>query len=548
MKALPRQNVTDRQRYEGEFFTPLPFAEKALEYIEAQLGKNYLQTGQYRLWDMAAGTGNLERSLPAGTLPHCYLSTLYQDDALTLQEQFPDAAQTFRYDYLNDDPALMPPLLAADLHNPKRHWLVLLNPPYATAQNAAVKGKAKTGVAETKIRRQMHAAGLGEVSRELYTQFLYRIQNDFQNRTAVLGLFAPLKYLISRNYQRFREQIFPCRFLSGFIFSSAVFSGTSAANHFPVSFILWNLQQRQPLESQTIVLDVYNESAEKIGTKQLRWANRSQLLNGWIKRPRAAILFPPFSSAITVKEGNTDTRNRIAEGFLASLMCPGNELQNQQKTAFLSGPQVSAGAFSVTAENFEQAMTVFAARKIPQNNWLNHVDQLMQPNQELPKEFIGDCTLWSLFDNKNQTAALKDVLYRGKVYQVRNHFFPFPVDKIRQWHVADAAIAATLQTAENTFVADWLAEQSLSVEASAVLSAAETLYRHFYGHLPELPLSKYKIETWDAGWRQISLALPECQTHRFIKEFADLHRCRDALKRKILPQLVRFGIAADGTY
>jgi hypothetical protein len=89
-------------RRRGVFLTPLPFAKKAYEYIERTLGEHWRQSGNYRLWDMAAGTGHLELFLPKDALPYCYLSTLEQKDVRHLEKTFPTAT-VFQYDYLNDD-------------------------------------------------------------------------------------------------------------------------------------------------------------------------------------------------------------------------------------------------------------------------------------------------------------------------------------------------------------------------------------------------------------------------------------------------------------
>ena len=254
----------------GVFLTPLSFAEKAHEYIEAMLGKHWWQSGEYRLWDMAAGTGHLEHFLPKESHRYCYLSTLEQKDVLYLESEYPDAT-VFQYDYIRDDrfetadgrrqtaeektsaatpPSLLPSAvcrlpskLQNDLKNPNIKWLILVNPPYATAQEAGLQGKSKEGVSDTRIRKLMHADGLGEVSRELYVQFLYRIMHEFKHRNAILGLFAPLKYLVSTNYQKFRDNVFHAKFHSGFIFSSENFGGTSKSKHFPVSFILWDIDK-----------------------------------------------------------------------------------------------------------------------------------------------------------------------------------------------------------------------------------------------------------------------------------------------------------------
>jgi len=293
-------------------------------------------------------------------------------------------------------------------------------------------------------------------------------------------------------------------------------------------------------------LDILDNTAEKIGVKILKPADRAEFLSRWIKRPPGTNIFPPFSSALTVKSGNADTRNRIADGFLASLMCPGNELQNQQQTAFLSGPQVSAGALSVTPENFEQAVVVFAARRIPKDTWINHVDQLLRPNRELSPHFVTDCAVWSLFDSKNQTVALRNVIYQDKVYQVANHFFPFSVAETCGWlDKTTSPLPEGEGILENSFVANWLDKQKLSAEAQTVLTSARAVYQFYFATLHLLQREKFKIETYDAGWYQIRQALIDANLGTDL--LADLKHRHDQLKKKILPQLYDYGIGSVST-
>lgn len=102
LAKIDRLTDEELRRFYGEFFTPLKFAKKALDYIEATVGKEWWKTGEYRLWDMAAGTGNLEYHLPFDALQHCYLSTIYNEDVEHCRRLFP-TARVFQYDYLNDD-------------------------------------------------------------------------------------------------------------------------------------------------------------------------------------------------------------------------------------------------------------------------------------------------------------------------------------------------------------------------------------------------------------------------------------------------------------
>jgi len=555
LAKIDRLTDETMRRFHGEFFTPVRFARKALDYIEKTVGVAWWKSGEYRLWDMAAGTGNLEYHLPQEALKYCYLSTLYKEDTEHLDRLFPDAT-VFQYDYLNDDienlfsdnsglafdfPWKLPQKIREDLANPTIKWIILINPPFATAQKAGTShGDSKEGVADTRLRKQMHKEGLGEVSRELFSQFLYRIKYEFSGKEAHLALFSTLKYINATNDQKMRDLIFQFLFESGFVFSSANFDGTKKNNAFPVGCLVWNLSENRKLEDQELYLDVFNEKVEKIDTKLLSSAHRSGFLSKWISRPAATITFPPFGSAISVKADNTDRRDRVAKGFLASLMSKGNDFQNQNFTALLSGPYVSAGALSVTSENFEQAMVVHAARRIPKATWLNDRDQFMQPQRDITADFVADCTVWNLFFNSNQTAALRNVSYEGTIYQINNHLFPFRVSEVKTWAITDKDIGLMLVKAEDRFASQWLAKQKLSSEAQATLDAGRKVYQLYFASLNQLRTPQFKIETWDAGWWQIKQALDDVSLGS--KELKELKVVHEKLKSKLLPQLREYGI------
>lgn len=559
------------RRREGEFFTPLPFAAKALEGLEKTLGPHWWRSGEYRLWDMAAGTGNLEYHLPSEAWPYLYLSTLHPQDVAHMQRIFP-SVDVFQYDYLNDDIGnlfsgdddqaashgfsaqtgfafpnavtwKMPERLRRDLDNPALKWIVLINPPFATAQKGGAKGANKTDVSRTQIRDTMHAHDLGEVSRELFAQFLYRIRREFRGKQAWLGLFSKLKYINATNDQKLRDRIFRFGFQRGFMFSSVNFAGTSAASQFPVGHLLWDLAREEGLDAQDIVLDVYDTRVQKVGRKRLGSAHRTRFLSKWIKRPDGVATFPPFSSAITVKTTGPDVRDRVASGFIGSLLCAGNDIQHQNMTALYSGPYASAGGLSITAENFEQAMVVHAVRRLPKAEWHNDRDQFMQPCVPPDDGFVSDCTVWNLFHNSNHSAALKDVAYAGRTWQVPNQFFPWRLSELRGWSIGDSDIALQLPTAQDRFVADWIDGRALSAEARAVLQAGQAVWRVYMDALALLRTGKFKIDTWDAGWWQVRSALKDRELAK--AEMATLKSAHDALRDKLRPQLAGYGFIDD---
>jgi hypothetical protein len=509
------------RRFTGEFFTPVPFARKAHSYLEKVIGPRWW-TKNYRLWDMSAGTGNLEWFLPADAYPSIYLSTLHHEDVQHCKRVFPGAT-VFQYDYLNDDVEAvfgqrslfskggkLPENLARDLANPEIKWIIFINPPFATSQKAGYSGESKKSVSDTKVRPLMHDWGLGEVSRELFAQFLFRIRQEFEGKQAHLGLFSTLKYVNANNDQKFRDKVFQFSFRDGFVFSSANFSGPNQANPFPVGFLVWDLAKHKKLEEQKLEVTVLDDDTSKIGRKLIVAEHRDRFLSKWIERVPATEILPPLGGAISVKHGNQDVRDRVADGFLASLMCKGNDVQNYNNVALLSGPYVSAGALSVVPGNFDKAMIVHAVRKNVRKTWVNDRDQFLQPMKKPGADFARRCAVWSLFADSNQTASLRNVAYKGRTFQLTNHFFPFKVSVVKKWRISDSDITRTLaaDTADR-FLAQWLASQKLDSAEASLLELGREIYEAFFGAFKDLPTTKYKVEHWDAGWWQIKKCLVE---------------------------------------
>ena len=523
LSKIDRLSDDFQRRFEGEFYTPIPYTMVAHDYIAETLGDKYWwRTGKYRLWDMAAGTGNLEYHLPAEAYKYMYLSTLLQGDVRFLKRTFKGAV-CFQYDYLNDDidylfdkllgkisynATKMPQQLEDDLKNPDITWIILINPPFATAQDKSTVTSGKTGVSETQIRKTMHLKKfkLGETSRELFAQFLFRIHHEFKNKKAYLCLFSTLKYINANNDQRLRDKIFRYHFERGFMFDSRAFY---KVNKFPVGFLVWNLALQEDLKEQNIILDVWDRSKPpvKVAEKRILSKDRSIFLNKWLERPDATIVFPPFSSALNVNADKKDIRDRIAKGFICSMCSKGNDVQNINYVALFSGPYGSAGAWSVTPDIFEQSMVIFAVKKTTKQYWYNDRDQFMKPNCELPQNFINDCVVYSLFHSSNQTVSLQHVRYKEKEYNIPNHLFPFLITEVKKWKCSDPDITSGISADSDRFAALWLQEHTLTQEAQHVVEAAREMYKKFYEKSALLNTNKYKVGAWDAGLYQIKACL-----------------------------------------
>ncbi|MDD8018032.1 MAG: hypothetical protein PHP42_06635 [Bacteroidota bacterium] len=546
---LDRLTEENQRRFEGEFYTPIRFAKKAISYLTDVLGKNWYKSGKYRIWDMAAGTGNLEYHLPAESYKYLYMSTLHASESDHLKKVFPQAT-CFQYDYLNDDVAnvfgnteglfeknwKLPKNLRDEMANPEISWIVYINPPFATAQVGGAKGESKKGVSKTQIEKLMDKENIGHAKRELFAQFMFRIVHELPKNT-YLGMYSKLKYLNAPDSIEYRDKYFKFKYEKGFLFKSTTFHGVKGK--YPIGFLIWDLSKKG--KEKTVEIDISNENAQTVGVKHLQLIEKKNVLNNWFPRPQNSneYILPPLSNGITVRKDNTDTRHRARPDFLASICSKGNDFQNNNYVVILSSPSVSAGAFSVVKENFEKSLTLHAVRKIPKQTWLNDRNQFVIPHTEPSREFLNDCVVWSLFASSNETTALKNVLYMGKTYQIKNNFFPFKTEELKKWEIMDSDFKKQLQKDENRFVAEWLSKNKLSKEGKEVLKKAEEVYKYFYAHLHQMDTNKWKISTWDAGWYQIRRSLTE---HNLAaKELEGLSKANETLAEKILPQIEECG-------
>jgi hypothetical protein len=546
---LDRLTDESQRRFEGEFYTPLRFGKKAIHYLNEVLGKNWFKSGKYRIWDMAAGTGNLEYHLPAEAYKYLYMSTLHGSEADHLKKVFPNAT-CFQYDYLNDDVEYvfnkaslpftpnwkLPKRLRDELADPNITWIVYINPPFATAQDAKSDGGSKKGVSKTKVEIAMDNEDAGHVKRELFAQFMFRIANELPKKT-YLGMFSTLKYLNAPDSVEYRDKHFNFKFEKGFLFHSKCFHGITG--DFPISFLIWNLSKAN--DSKAVEIDIANSEGATIGVKHLQLIKKKDVLNNWFPRPQNSndYILPALSNGIKVKDGNTDTRHRARPDFLASICSKGNDFQNAKYVSILSSPSVSAGAFTVIKDNFEKALALHAVRKIPKPTWLNDRNQFLVPHTEPTKEFYTDCIVWSLFSTSNQTTALKNVSYLGSTYQIKNNFYPFRIEEIKHWEIEDSDFRQQLTKDENRFVADWLSKNNLSDEAKEVIEKAKVVYKLFYANLNQMVTKKWRIDTWDTGWYQVRRCLTE---HNLATdEIKELSKANEQLANKILPQIETFG-------
>lgn len=535
----------NERSFKGAFYTPLLIVDKAYDLLAETLGRNWQQ--HYIVWDMCCGVGNLE--VKHSNYRNVFMSTLDQADLDVMRASHTCVAATkFQYDYLNDDVdafgqidyALsnkLPPELRQAIADAKagkkgaKKILVLMNPPYAEAMNVdnttASNGKnagTKRGVATTKIGASM--GDLGYAARELFVQFLVRIQRELPGVT--VATFSTLKYVNAPNFAEFRKQ-WTARYLNGFVVHSQAFDGLKG--DFPIGFLVWDTSKNAPAES--ILTKVLDKEGYALGEKTFYREEKQAPLSEWIVRPRSnkqdAL---PLKNALTPTTSSKDVRgDKWADGAIGSMIVFGNDLQHAATgTALLSSGYGNAGAFFVTKDNLWQSAIVFSVRRLIKPTWLNDRDQFLQPATELTDEFKSDCLAWMLFNGSNLSAGANGLEWNGRTWSLVNHFIPYTEQEV-----------GASDRFESDFMSQYVSELQLSPDAKAVLDEGRKLWRKFHATRFEKKIrDEFKLNRPDAGWYQIRRAL-EANASNEAVDFEPFKEAYGALGAKLRPQVFEYG-------
>ena len=450
------------------------------------------------------------------------------------------AAQRFQYDYLNDDITddgridytltnKVPEALRRAIAEGKK-ILVLINPPYAESGDT-LGSEAKADVATTLVAKYMKDYGFA--TRELFTQFLARMAQEMP--TATIAMFSTLKYVNAPNFDKFRE-IWNARYLGGFVVHSQAFDGLKG--DFPIGFLVWKTDQQASKRTQIseITTEVLNKRAQPIGEKSFYNLPKETSLNLWVKRPKAnntSVI--PLKNAIHPTIKTIDVRGSFwSDGAIGQMLCDSNDLQHAgQRTAILSSGYCSPGAFFITSENLWQVAVIFSVRRLIKATWLNDRDQFLQPTEPLTDEFKTDCLIWMLFNGSNLTASANDLEWNDKKWSIVNHFIPF----------TEAEVNAP-DRFESDFMVQYLADKTLSPEATAILQAGKLLWQAYFAHTDVRSVrDELKLNRVDVGWYQVRKALQARNasgdfTPVSFKAFEEAYK---ALTEKLVPEVYRLG-------
>ena len=480
------------RRNKGEFYTPTLFVDYAHKMIEKELGSHWKEN--YVVWDCCCGTKNLTRDYRFKEL---YCSTLEQAE-LDISKNYNKEATSFQFDFLNDSlddlKVKAPGLIEAfELNKP---ICFFINPPYGTT--TSFKGLATIGVSRTAISNHIKL-------KEFIAQFLYKIyllQSQFNITNVKICIFHNPKWLCGQNYKNFRKVFFEkFEYLSGCMFRASEFANVSSS--WGICFSIFNSckSSDSSIFKHTLIESTPDYSIREVGDKLL-YNNDNHV----------------FSVAKFVERNRKTSAN-----VLAVLMCPGNDVQNNGATFINSNCSYNAGgSHFITESNYEDCVSVLAARNLISTNWVIDKDEYMQPNENAPeyKQYIKDAVVYTIFGNQKS--------YRGE-NGYNNEFFWMSKQEmldLAEKYNNDYTYEDALNS-EERFVYLKLQEikDDLSPEAKAVLDKVTDLVKSSFKYREMFNEShpEYQINNWDAGWYQIKALLKEFMPDD-LKEFRVLYK------------------------
>lgn len=524
--------------FKGAYYTPLNVVDKAYDYLEQTLGKNWQK--DYYVWDMCCGVGNLESK--HSNHRNLFMSTLDHEDLSIIEaSQMYIAAHRFQYDYLNDDinengeidytlTNKLPKELIDILQGKnKKKLLILINPPYAEATSANTvtgSGSNKTGVAKTKAGEYL-MGNYGKAKNELFAQFMVRILKEVPKDSTV-ALFSKLKFLNAQTFKKFREN-WTADYQGGFIVHSKAFD--SLKGDFPIGFSIWNIQNSAPICS-SLSFDVFDKKLTPTGCSDFAYGdNGKAYLNKWIDRPKTNKLpCVPMKNAIDVSNKGISLKTGC-DNSIGYMALTANDVQHATVYTFVvSSVSGNGHGLYLTKDNLLKASITFTVRKTIKPTWLNDRKQFLQPSREPTMEFAMDCLIYMLFSNSNYTTAIDGLEWESRTWNIANHFMPFTEQEVK----------ATGRF-ESDFMQRFLAEHAefLSIEAKEVLEQARILYTKFYGEVDSHYVrSKLKINRHDSGWYQVRNALKQ---REIPIDFESFNKAYAILTNKIVIEVEHYG-------
>lgn len=254
---------------------------------------------------------------------------------------------------------------------------------------------------------------------------------------------------------------------------------------------------------------------------------------------------PQMSSALNVQP---DGYSKMMDGGLGYMWSCKNIIKGntQEVSIFPSGFSASnSNGYTIFGENLFETVILFTVRRLIVNNWLNTVDEYLAPNEEHEQfeQFKYDSLVYSLFESKSNQSSLRQVEYKGQLWDIKNEFFWMSVNQIKE--LADQngydELYSDARTSDDRHVYKLLFGEEriydkLSEDAKVVLDKAIELVERSMEMRQVMANDENHLDSWDASYAQLKLVWKEYFPEEF-KEFRQLYKNLEDRMRPLVYEL-----------
>ena len=289
-----------------------------------------------------------------------------------------------------------------------------------------------------------------------------------------------------------------------------------------------------------------NLEITKIGEKIIYNTDNNKPASDWVREPikkYPTIDHPQFSSATTVKQKG---RGNMVNGSLGYMDNSGNNVYyNPNRVGIYSSAFSNGNGLSILIENFDRIVTLFFARKSIESNWVNQKDEYLAPNENHPQfeQLKYDSIVYSLFNSASNQSSLRQIEYKGQMWNIKNEFFWMSKDQMKD--LADEKGYDNLyndaRTSDDRHVYKLLFGEEriynkLSDDAKSVLDKATELVERSMELRQVMSNDENHLDSWDAGYAQLKLVWKEYFQEDF-QEFRQLYKNLEDRMRPLVYEL-----------
>jgi len=243
---------------------------------------------------------------------------------------------------------------------------------------------------------------------------------------------------------------------------------------------------------------------------------------------------------------NNDCEYKKPNQFIGYLHDHSNNVQyNTKGVGMYSTIFSGTHGLYVTETNFERTICGFSARKIIQSEWFNQKDEYVKPNTESVQytQYYWDSIVYSLFNNASFQTSLRQVEYKGQIWDIKNEFFWMSKDQMKELAdengydnlYNDARTSSERHVYKLIFGEERIYDR-LSDDAKAVLDKATELVESSMELRQVMANDENHLDSWDAGYAQLKLVWKEYFQDDF-QEFRQLYKNLEDRMRPLVYEL-----------